>query len=208
MSNILFSKVNLPEFDCNAVASELINVNQNYWWWDEYRATSMLPLMTKGGKQGKVGSDNRSKTADFQWVSYTPLILRNWFDDYVFPWMGMKSRVMALMTKPTFANNEHIDCDKTDMGSRQHKFRIVLQGRTDTLYFVTDKGNIHAPNITGPFIMDGSWPHGMTNFTDEVKLTIAVGAPWCGNDSYSNTVDMLLKSQYNMTSEIDNFFKR
>ncbi len=208
MSDLLFSKVNFPDFDHNKVVDEILTIDPKYWWWDEYRATNMLPLMTKGGRTGKSGSNNRSNLTEFTWVQYTPSTLVNWFEEHVFPWMGMKSRVMALMTKPNFANNEHIDCDKKEMGSKQHKFRLVLKGRTDTLYFITNKGNIHVPNISGPFIMDGSWPHGMINSTDEVKLTIAVGAPWCGNDSYSNTVDMLLKSQYNMPSELEKYFKR
>ena len=205
--DLLFSTVDLPEFDYTQASEDILKVNKEFWFWDTYRTTNMLPLMTMGGKPGQFGAGN-NRNEPFQWLWYTPSVIKNWFDDYVFPWMGQRSRVMALMTQPDFANSEHIDCDPEFMGTRQHKFRVVIQGRTDTLYFITDKGNVSAPNISGPFIMDGSWPHGMYNNTDGVKLTIAVGAPWTGNDTYTNTKDLMLKSQYKMPKNIDIYFER
>lgn len=206
MSNILFSKVNIPMLDSNQAIKDVLNIDTKKWFWDSYRATNMLPLMTKGGQGGMEGTSNKNDN-EFLWVSYTPNVIKNWFEDHVFPWMGMKSRVMLLKTEPNFSNREHIDCDEHQIGSRQHKFRVVLKGRVDTLYFITDKGTVNVPNIDGPFIMDGGWPHGMNNFTNEIKLTLAVGAPWNGKENYENTVDLMFKSQYNLPVDINQYLK-
>jgi hypothetical protein len=114
---------------------------------------------------------------------------------------------MALITQPTFSNYEHIDCDPHELNTKQHKFRIVLQGRTDTLYFITNQGNLSAPNIDGPFIMDGGWPHGMINTTDQVKVTLAVGAPWIGNEMYDNINPLMYRSSYNMPETLTKYWK-
>lgn len=206
MDNILFAKVNLAPLPKKSVTEEILNIEKSFWFWDEYRATNMLPLMTKGSLSGKEGSSN-SRVGEFHWLPYVPDVLKNWFETEVFPWMGTRTRVMALLTVPKFSNLEHIDCNIDEVGTKQHKFRIVLQGRTDTLYFKTQEGDVYAPNIDAPFIMDGSWPHGMTNFTDEVKLTIAAGAPWNGNVSYNNIEILLDRERYNMPSDLKKFFR-
>ena len=115
---------------------------------------------------------------------------------------------MALITQPNFSNYEHIDCDPHELNTRQHKFRIVLQGKTDTLYFITDKGSITAPDIEGAFIMDGGWPHGMVNSTNEIKVTLALGAPWTGNDSYDNINLLMDRSMHNMPVDLTNYWKK
>lgn len=207
MSDILFAKVNIPELDNLKAVEEIYKIEEKFWFWDDYRATNMLPLMTKGAQKGADGAINRYRTDEFQWIDYTPEVIRDWFDQTVFPWLGSRSRVMALKTRPGFSNHEHIDCDPAELGSRQHKFRTVIKGETDTLYFITDQGNIHVPNIASPFIMDGSWPHGMTNNSQEEKLTLAVGAPWNGKDDYKNIEELMYKSHYQLPDNLSKYFK-
>ena len=206
MENLLFAKVNFSELDTELATSEILKINKNLWFWDDYRATSMLPLMTKESLPGSNGSSN-NRQGNFQWLHYTPAVIINWFENEIFPWMGTKTRIMALMTCPNFSNNEHIDCDEHQIGTRQHKFRIVLKGNTGTLYFKTKTGNIAAPDITGPFLMDGSWPHGMTNNTTDFKLTIAAGAPWIGNSGYDNLDILLDKNNFQLPDNYKDYLK-
>lgn len=206
IDDMLFASVDLPSLDKELATKEILAVKKEAWWWDKYRATNMLPLMTKEAKSGVMGSSNR-QGGDFMWLPHTPECVKNWFDKVVFPWMGTKTRVMALMTKPNFANEEHIDCDPHKMGTMQHKFRIVIHGKTSTLYFMTKTGNVFAPEVDGPFIMDGSWLHGMNNDTDDFKLTIAAGAPWNGNPQYTNVTNLLLKSDYEMPDNYRDYFQ-
>lgn len=202
ITDILFAKVNLPIFDKKEAATQLLTIPNRFSFWDNYRHTKMIPLMSKGGMIA-----SNSLPGEFNWNSYAPKLISDWFDTVVFPWMGMKSRVMALITQPGAANYEHIDCDPHELNTQQHKFRIILQGRTDTLYFITNKGNIPVPSIDGPFIMDGGWPHGMVNNTNDIKVTLAVGAPWTGNNHYDNIELLVDRTNYQMPADLSAYWK-
>jgi hypothetical protein len=204
-TDILFATVDLPLLEKQQARDDIMALDEKLWFWDNYRSTSMLPLMTKGGVMGAKGSSN-ARSGSFEWTPYAPQSVKTWFDSVVFPWMGMRTRISALLTKPFYSNSEHIDCDPIKMGTQQHKFRVVLQGQTDTLYFITANGNVAAPNTESCFIMDGSWPHGMTNNTDQYKLTLAVGAPWNGNHSYTNITVLQKRSEHLMPSNYSEYF--
>lgn len=205
--NLLFASVNLPILDCNKAAEKILALDNSYSFWDDYRYTKMIPLMTKLGSSGKLGADNY-KEGEFLWLNYTPTILKEYFEEVVFPWTKTKSRVMALITQPDVKNYEHIDCERHEVNTRQHKFRIVLQGETDTLYFKTKQGNVSAPNIKKPFIMDGGWPHGMYNKSNEIKVTIALGAPWTGKDYYDDINLLINRNDYDMPDDLEPYFIR
>lgn len=189
--NIMFASIDMLVPDRNKILMEIDNVDEKYWFWESFRATSMLPLMTKNKGIGIDGSSNKIE-GEFNWTSFTPPTIVKWFDDIVFPFLGMKTRIMLLRTEPFAANNEHSDCGRDKIGTTQHKFRWVLSGKTSTLYFITKSGNIFAPETDSPFIMDGAWPHGMINNTNLRKYTIVGGAPWNGNSEYGNDINILL----------------
>ena len=205
MDDILFAKVDLPILDKKKSTDLIMNVDNKMWFWDKYRATNMLPLMTKNSEGGKDGASNY-RPGQFNWLPYTPKPIVDWFEYKVFPWMGQRTRILALMTRPNFSNNEHIDCNKNEVGTRQHKFRIVLQGRTDTLYFKTTKGDVFVPNIEESFIMAGDWAHGMHNIDTNFKLTLAVGSPWTGHDEYDNIEILMRRSEHSMPEDLSSFF--
>lgn len=196
--NILAATLRFPQLDKQKSVAEIKALGGNYWFYDSYRHTTMMPLMTMGGKIGESGASNFRNKQPFEWTHYAPETLKQWFEQYVFPWMGMKTRISVLKTQPSQVNNVHIDCSPQAFGTRQHKFRIVLQGRTDSLYFLTKYGQIKLFNTEDAFIMDGSWPHGMTNFTGEEKYTIAVGAPWNGLESYDNLGSTIIHRNPNL----------
>jgi hypothetical protein len=206
MDDILFAKVNIAILNKELAVQELVKIDKKFWFWDPYRATNMLPLMTKESVPGKSGSSN-DRPGEFLWLPYTPDIIKNWFEDYVFPWMTMKTRIMVLKTEPNFSNKEHIDCSLNEVGTQQHKFRLVIKGTTDTLYFKTVNGDVSVPNIQEPFIMDGGWAHGMSNFNDDVKFTIAAGAPWIGKSDYDNIDVLMKKSDFQMPENLSQYIK-
>ena len=207
MNELLFATVNFPLLDKAHAVDTIMDTPRKYWWWDSYRTTNMLPLMTRSGKSGHDGSDNGGVN-EFEWVGYTSNEIRDWFEDIIFPWMGQRARIMALLTEPNFSNAEHIDCDENQVGSRQHKFRYVIQGHTDSLYWITDVGKINAPAVDQPFLMDGGWPHGMINNSSKLKLTLAVGAPWTGNENYDNINVIQSKSDYYLPNNWREYIKR
>jgi hypothetical protein len=183
--NLMFASVKMPIMDKQQAAKEILAIDEKCRFMDRYRNISMIPLMTKSGEAGRYGTDNKNN-GDLNWVDYTPKIISDWFDNVVFPWVGGRGRIMALLTYAGEENNEHIDCDRNQLNTQQHKFRLVLQGKTSTLYFITNNGVVRPPDVDGPFIMDGGWPHGMNNSTDEIKITLAMGAPWNGKDDYGD----------------------
>jgi len=207
--NVLFASINLPIGDWlkQKMTTDIMAIDVDRWWWDNYRGTHMLPLMTRGGIAGKHGASNK-RNEPFHWVQYTPISVRAWFDNVVFPWMGMRTRISALLMAAGTSNKEHIDCDLIKMGTRQHKFRCVIHGKTNTLYFKTQGGDVYVPDIATPFIMDGSWPHGMYNATGDNKLTLAVGSPWEGNSSYNNIDIMMDKQDHIMPNNYKQYFQQ
>jgi hypothetical protein len=205
--HLMFANVYMPIFDKEKAAKAILALPDQFSFWDDYRYTKMFPLMTKQG-QGSLQGASNYRGGEFTWLPYAPKEIVHWFEDHVFPWCGTKSRVMALITQSGTANYEHIDCEPNELNTRQHKFRIVLQGQTDTLYFKTTAGDIPAPNVEGAFVMDGGWPHGMTNTGKDVKVTLAMGAPWTGNDLYNNIDILMDRRQYTMPSDLKSFWKR
>jgi len=205
--NLLFASVNLPILDSTKATKEILALDSSLSFWDDYRHTQMIPLMTKLGMHGKQGANNY-KQGDFLWLDYTPNVIKEWFEEVVFPWTKLKARVMALITQPYVKNYEHIDCERYEVNTRQHKFRIVLQGETDTLYFKTKQGDISAPKIKKAFIMDGGWPHGMYNNSKDIKVTLALGAPWKGKEYY-NDIDVLLnRDNYKMPDDLEPYWMK
>jgi len=205
--NLLFAKIDsIPILDKEQATKEILALNSKFSFWDNYRHTQMFPLVTKGGL-GVDGTSN-NQPGDFQWIEHTPTVIVNWFEDYLFPWIGHRARVMALVTQPGAANNEHIDCNPHELNTLQHKIRIVLQGNTSTLYWVTDKGNVPAPDIEHPFIMDGGFPHGMINTSKESKVTLALGAPWNGKDYYDDITILQDRNNYKMPADISHLWKK
>ena len=204
--DLLFASVDsIPILDRELATSEILALPDQYSFWDDYRHTKMFPLMTKKGVGSKEGSSN-IQDGEFVWTPLAPKVIIDWCEEHLFPWLGAKTRVMALVTQPGVANYEHIDCAKHELNTRQHKVRLVLQGRTDTLYWMTDKGNVYAPNVDGVFVMDGGWPHGMINSTSIPKVTLALGAPWTGKDEYDDLTILQYRTDYVMPEQMDHLW--
>ena len=49
MDNIMFAEVNFPLLDKAKAAAEILAIPEKFSFWDEYRNTLMIPLMSKGG---------------------------------------------------------------------------------------------------------------------------------------------------------------
>lgn len=142
------------------------------------------------------------------WTDLAPKVIIDWCENHMFPWMGERTSVLVLITEPGVANHEHFDCRPEELHTRHHKARIVLQGKTSTLYWVTDQGKIPAPDVDGPFLMDGAWPHGMINTENETKFTLVFGSPWTGKEHYDDITIIQHRSQFKMPSGIDHLWPK
>lgn len=69
----------------------------------------------------------------------------------------------------------------------------MFQGKIDTLHFEHSDGLVTPTNIDVPFIMSGKWPHHMQN-TNNIKYTLALGAPWDASLDDTAYMDLLTRS--------------
>lgn len=193
MDNLVYAKLPIEFKNFNDALSHYISINDENWFWDVYREVRMLPLYTPGGAIDKNGSRNK-KDSVLKWTKYADKETINFFEESIFPWLDKKGRIILLKTPPGESLATHIDCNKEVFGTRQHKLRVVLQGTVNSLTFVTKNGDIQPKdNHRNAFIMDGSWPHYMTNTSDDWKYTICLGSPWDGGET-TNYVKLLNES--------------
>lgn len=207
-SEILFAGLKLPLMDNQKALDELAALPEKNWIWDDYRKTYMLPLMTKDGLGGKDSLFTISTSViNYTWIQNCPPTIKDYFEQWIFTWIFPRPRIVVLKTPSQASLQEHIDCQRDEFGQRQIKFRYVLKGKVSSLYFVTQEKNVFAPEITTPFIIDGSWPHGMINdFTDD-KITICVGAPWSGAEHYPEMHSIISKENVSLPIDYKKFFK-
>ena len=112
--------------------------------------------------------------------------------------MDPMGRVTILRTPSGYGLNVHLDSTADEVGTLQHKFRIVLNGNVDKLYFIDKHHNeVYIPESYHTYVLDGSHPHALKPGTEE-KVTLCIGAPWKGKTT--TEYDYILKnSLYTMT---------
>ena len=206
MKKMLFAELDLAPFDKKRVVKWIESLPERYWFWDSYRECYMLPLMTKTGGFGKSDTENSSNTKDFLWTDFSSHFIREYFENHIFNWTKTKSRIVIIRTMPKKQNRIHIDCSPEAFNTIQYKFRIVVQGASDSLYFETRNGKVKAPVTEKPFIMDGSWPHGMINDSTLVKYTICLGSPWTQSDHYPGLQPLLFMDMSELPISYSKYF--
>tara|TARA_Y100000004_G_scaffold106251_1_gene119218 strand:+ start:459 stop:1100 length:642 start_codon:yes stop_codon:yes gene_type:complete len=185
IKDFLFLPLDIP--NPPDITDELDKISHEEMTKDLYRNCHHIPIM-------------RWREGKGTWIFDIPPLTK-YLIEHVFPW-SRESRVVIITTEPFEKNPPHIDCSPEMFNTIQHKFRFVFQGKTDDLAFLTQDGNLHAPNINKPFIMDGSWPHEMKNTTDKRKYTLALGHPWEPRETdlkYSNLLHKSYKKYKNDT---------
>lgn len=210
--DFLFASLKVAAPNRALMRAEIENTDPSLWIWDSYRASTMLPIMTLDGNASHSGvnrlaATQGTKAEAFNWTSFAPPSVKEYLEKNIFPWMGMRARVMVAKTPPNEKLNEHIDCEQNLIETRQHKFRLVISGGSETLYFLTQTGKVSAPATNLPFLIDGAWPHGMLNSTQETKLTLCIGAPWTGCETYPEFEQVLLKSNFSRPTDLRRYFK-
>ena len=204
---MLFAELNIKTIDKKRTAEWLNSLDEKYWFWDEYRTCDLLALMTQSGEFDEESAKKNNSAQDyFFWTAFVPDFIREYFENHIFTWTKMKSRILVIRTKAYQENKVHIDCSPKVFHTIQHKFRIVVQGNTDSLYFRTKKKNIWAPSTQKPFIIDGSWPHGMINNNPFPKYTIVLGAPWASCSSHPGYNPLLFTEQDQLPESYKNWF--
>jgi hypothetical protein len=156
--------------------SEIKAISDKLWYYDDFRGCYMLPIFNGGGIRNNTSSGSLDFTVAAKLSPTVTDVLKN----KIFPFMNPRGRVTVLRTLPGNKLNVHLDSTVEEIGTLQHKFRVVLNGEIDKLYFIDKFENkVYMPRCYDTYILDGSHPHALDP-SEEEKITLCVGAPWNG----------------------------
>ena len=207
-SRILFASLSLPEFPTSECLRFLQGASEMDWIYDSYRDAKILPLMTStGGADIEAMKAQCKDSSQYQWTKHAPPQMKDYFDQHMWNWLGTRARMSVFRTAPGHQINEHIDCSKEAHGSIQLKLRFVLQGRSDSLYFIHEGGRFFAPETRSFFLIDGSWPHGMVNSERSEKYTLCLGAPWVRALEYPAFESVVSKDSFQKPRDFKKYFQ-
>tara|TARA_B100000287_G_scaffold369968_1_gene367171 strand:- start:3920 stop:4543 length:624 start_codon:yes stop_codon:yes gene_type:complete len=173
-----FQPINIgPTEDERQLArDEILSVDDSHWFYDPFRNCKMLPFYNGGGLMGKESSHD--KIFDYTEAGEKCSVGMDICEKYIFSWADPYPRITILKTDKDSILNPHLDCSTAEVGTPQYKFRIVLSGKIDNLYFIDEKYNKkYIPSTHKEYILDGGHPHGL-DASEEIKLTMCAGAPW------------------------------
>ena len=131
----------------------------------------------------------------------------------IWPWMEPHGRMTILRTPAGVGLKTHMDAHEHEIGTLQHKWRLVLHGEIDKLYFIDATHNsTYVPSTHRCYVLDGAHPHALQEGNTE-KMTLCIGAPWHGepNDEYHRLLDYdnsllitrpdILKEEWKLTDQ-------
>ena len=176
-----------------AMLQEVKSIPDEMHHYNKFRGCKMLGIYNGGGRLGGRVKGIDTKTGEFK---YTPAgelcpTIKKVCEEKIFPFMNTPGRVTILRTQPDYGLKIHLDSKLEEVGTRQHKFRLVLHGEIDKLFFV-DKNynNVYVPDLYDCYTMDGSHPHSIDPGKKE-KITLCIGAPWHGesNELYNTLIN-------------------
>lgn len=187
--------LDISEKEISAMYNEVKMINESHWYHDKFRGCYILPLYNGGGTTGapKEGVIRSKGNMIFTEAGKKCPTIEEIVLNRVFPFMDINGRMSVLKTKPGDHMNVHMDSNEQSVGTRQHKFRIVLNGEINKLYFLDKSLNkVYVPDHYNTYILDGTHPHSIE--TGEEKITICIGTPWRGHDNpiYENLVNSAL----------------
>jgi hypothetical protein len=196
-NDFLIATVDLPDIkDKQAAIQQILALENQPNTWDSARDIGVVQLVHYDAETGNTS-----------WNKDAPPIIKYWVEKYAFPWIGYRTKLVALIVPPNADAKMHVDCDVKDLGSQNHRFRLMLQGNTADIYFKTDCGEVNVPEISGPYVMEAGYPHSMRNTKNDPCVLLAFGSPFNGKDYYDlNQVNILLsKRDYGLPDDADQF---
>lgn len=220
ISDLAFLYLDLPKFNTTASLIERLEriVDENSFD-DKFRNCRHIPIYVSDGNT----LENKT-TRQWSPVSDQLPEIRSYIEKYVQPWAGDLGRIVVICTLPKEANPTHIDCSRKNFANNtlEHKFRVVIRGQTDNLYFNGQEENYHINEnlLQHPFMMSGYWPHTMVNNDNTTKFTLAMGSPWDADDLNKEYKDLISdsyikyknsyisKKDMKMPKYIDNYFSK
>ena len=160
--------------DHEAIVAEVKNIDLKTYHYDKFRNCYIFPLYNPAGNTGKV---DISVKGEMKWSIDVPVIKK-----YFTPVLEeLPGRLTILFTPANQPMNIHLDCTVKEVGTHQYKWRYVVEGDLNGLFFLNNKTEKVYPNKgERSYIMDGGHPHAI-DVSPRDKLTICIGSPWRDN---------------------------
>ena len=181
--------IGITQDEKQTILEELLAVPDEFYQSNSFRGCRILPIYNGGGLRGQREETGDTTVGDFVYTDVEPFIQKSIkiFEEKIFPWMEPVGRLNLLRTAPGLGLNTHLDTKAEEVGTRQHKYRLVLNGKIDKLFFLDKNGNkIYVPQCYDSYVLDGSHPHSLDPGEEE-KITLCIGRPWDGHptDKYT-----------------------
>ena len=175
---------------------EVLALDEAVHHYNEFRGCRMIPIYNGGGRLGGRVAGISTTRGEFE---YTPAgqqcpTIQRVCEEKIFPFMSPPGRVTVLRTAPGTGLKVHLDSNENEIGTLQHKFRLVLNGNIGKLFFLDKNCNkVYVPPYYDTYSMDGSHVHSI-DADDEEKITLCIGAPWHGepNSLYEKYIENAL----------------
>jgi len=209
--------IGITQEEKQIILEELLSIPDSYYQANDFRGCRILPIYNGGGLRGQREISGDTTVGEFQYTDVEPFFKRSIpiFEEKIFSWMDPAGRLNVLRTQPGYGLNTHLDTNVDEVGTRQHKYRLVLNGLIDKLWFLdANENKVHVPQCYDSYILDGSHPHSLDPGTEE-KITLCIGKPWNGQptETYKKLVDNALftmkvsRPDYIKEEWIDPYFK-
>jgi hypothetical protein len=158
---------------------------KNGTWMYETRLTAfIIPLWTGSGIMDPTRRYEGANDFCHQTKEHFPETCRI-LRDYYLPLFDAEDNPRIVYTCSTKQHtwNIHSDALYQNRHKQAIKFRSVVHGPIDTLFFVDgDETHFPIPTDARSYIIDAAHPHGLKT-DDTEKYTLGAGAPWTGKPS-------------------------
>ena len=177
--------LSITKEDIEIISEQVKSLADEHWHFNSYRSCDILNLYNAGGKT----EAGFNKQGEFKWTKAGELCphLIKVYDEKIKPIFTKEGKIHILRTRKGNNIPTHLDCKEKEVPEFHQKFRLALTGKLDSLYFLDEDNNkIYVPDTYNTYIINGGHPHGLEP-ADE-KLTLCIGSPWTGEESYPNEI--------------------
>lgn len=172
------------DVDKQAILSEIDNLPDTDWYFVKFHGGWICGLYNDRD-DGKGGWFPRGFNPNLPEDGAVVTAIR----DSIFPYVGDTGNITIIRTDPGQQLNDHLDSTPDEMGNDCPKFRWVLKGKLDTMYFFNnDMEKVPFTPTSDKYIVNGAHPHGMVNDGNETKYTMCLGHPWQDNVVFQENV--------------------
>lgn len=184
MEIFTFCPINTDDLLVEVFKKEIEALPETFWHYDKFRNCYILPLWNPSAQQDVV-DPSISGPNEFTEAAHQCPSIKQHLSPLLYKLNG---RLTVLKTLPTQLMNVHLDCKKSEVGTEQYKWRMVVKGDRNSLYFLDENNQKVYPNKNySTYVMDGGHPHGIDQ-TDE-KITICIGSKWRGTPMPDNLIN-------------------